>query len=210
MKTGLVCFDLDDTLIRGIHSVMLPCILNRKEKEYAVIQEQEDNGQLDYIAADYLRAELFCGLCEDEIGRHFLEIARPLKGIFETVGFLHEKGVKCLLITVGPVQVARVVCQLYGFDVCYGSDYEVVDGKFTGKIVTYLRAENKVRCLEDFCRRNCIGSSECVAVGDGVTDIPVFRHCGGSIALNACDEVKSEAGWVVDTEDLFDIVGCIG
>ncbi|EQB86250.1 hypothetical protein M918_15030 [Clostridium sp. BL8] len=32
-NTKLVCFDLDDTLIREIHSVMLPCILNGKEKK---------------------------------------------------------------------------------------------------------------------------------------------------------------------------------
>ena len=62
MKTKLVCFDLDDTLIRGIHSVMLPCILNGKEEEHAIIQEQEENGHLDYITADHMRAKLFCGL----------------------------------------------------------------------------------------------------------------------------------------------------
>ena len=43
LKTKLVCFDLDDILIRGIHSVMLPCILNGKEEEHAIIQEQEEN-----------------------------------------------------------------------------------------------------------------------------------------------------------------------
>lgn len=48
MDTRLICFDLDDTLIRDIHSVMLPCILNGKEKEHAVIQKQEESGLLDY------------------------------------------------------------------------------------------------------------------------------------------------------------------
>ena len=47
VKTKLISFDLDDTLIREIHSVMLPCILNGREKEHAVIQEQEENGVLD-------------------------------------------------------------------------------------------------------------------------------------------------------------------
>ena len=47
----LVCFDLDDTLIREIHSVMLPYILNGKEKEHSLIQEQEEKGFIDYISA---------------------------------------------------------------------------------------------------------------------------------------------------------------
>lgn len=51
-KLKLVCFDLDDTLIREIHSVMLPCILNGKEKEHSFIQEQEEKGLINYIAAD--------------------------------------------------------------------------------------------------------------------------------------------------------------
>ncbi|WP_367179361.1 hypothetical protein [Clostridium sp.] len=41
-KVKLVCFDLDDTLIREIHSVMLPCILNGKENEHSLIQKQEE------------------------------------------------------------------------------------------------------------------------------------------------------------------------
>lgn len=49
MQVKLVCFDLDDTLIREIHSVMLPCILNGKEYEHSKIQAKEDSGELDYI-----------------------------------------------------------------------------------------------------------------------------------------------------------------
>lgn len=62
MDIKLICFDLDDTLIRGCHSVMLPCILNGKAKEHALIQQKEESGELDYISADILRAELFKGL----------------------------------------------------------------------------------------------------------------------------------------------------
>ena len=65
----LACFDLDDTLIRGIHSVMFPCILNGKEKEHSIIQEREEKGEIDYISADYLRAELLKGLLERGLTR---------------------------------------------------------------------------------------------------------------------------------------------
>lgn len=50
------------------------------------------------------------------------------------------------MITVGPVQVAGVVSDIWGFDGYYGSKYEVVDGKFTGKIIGYIIAEDKVSC----------------------------------------------------------------
>jgi len=201
-KLKLVCFDLDDTLIREIHSVMLPCILNGKEKEHSFIQEQEEKGIIDYISADYLRAELLLGLEEREIAESFLEIAKPLKNIKSVVEALHKRNIKCIVITVGPKQVAKVVCDIWGFDDYFGSDYEVIEGVFTGKIHSYVGAEQKVVCLQDFCKNNDIKPEECIAVGDGLTDIPIFEYCGKSIAINSSTKVKMSAMYAVDTEDL--------
>ncbi len=206
----LVCFDLDDTLIREIHSVMLPCILNGKEKEHSLIQEQEEKGLLDYISADYLRSELLLGLEERKIAQSFLEIAKPLKNIKSVVEALHEQNIKCIVITVGPKQVAKVVCDIWGFDYYYGSDYEVVEGVFTGKILNYIGAEQKIECLQDFCSNNSIKPEECIAVGDGSTDIPIFQYCGGSIAINSSPKVQQNAMYAVDTDDLTDILKYIG
>ena len=209
MSIKLVCFDLDDTLIREIHSVMLPCILNGKEQEHVVIQEQEESGRLDYMEADYLRAQLLTGLDENEIKERFLSIAKPLRNIIETIQTLHTHAIKCIVITVGPKQVAKVVADIYGFDAYYGSDYEVINGKFTGRIVEYIKAENKVDYLKKFCIKENIQAFECIAVGDGSTDIPVFQHCLSSIAINAPERVKERATHSVDTDSLLDILSFI-
>lgn len=205
-KLKLVCFDLDDTLIREIHSVMLPCILNGKEEEHSFIQEQEERGMINYISADYLRAELLLGLEEIKIARFFFEIAKPLKNIKSVVEELHEQDIKCIVITVGPKQVAKVVCNIWGFDDYYGSDYEVVEGVFTGKILNYIEAEHKILCLQNFCKNNDIKPEECIAVGDGLTDIPIFKYCGKSIAINSSPKVQKSAMYAVDTDDLKDIL----
>lgn len=206
MNLKLVCFDLDDTLIREIHSVMLPCILNGKEKEHSLIQEEEEKGLIDYISADYRRAELLAGLEEKKIAKSFLEVARPLKNIKNVVEALHEQNIKCIVITVGPKQVAKVVHNIWGFDDYYGSEYEVIEGVFTGKIVNYINAEQKVECLWDFCKYNDIEPEECIAVGDGSTDIPMFEYCGKSIAINSSPKVRKSAMFSVDTDDLTDIL----
>jgi phosphoserine phosphatase len=205
-KLKLVCFDLDDTLIREIHSVMLPCILNGKGKEHSLIQEQEEKGMIDYKSADYLRAELLSGLEESKIAKYFLAIAKPLKNIKNVVETLHEQSIKCIVITVVPKQVAKVVCDIWGFDDYYGSDYELVDGVFTGKILNYIGAEQNISCLQDFCKNNHIKPEECLAVGDGSTDIPLFEYCRESIAINSSPKVQRSAVYVVDTDDLTDIL----
>lgn len=209
-KHKLVCFDLDDTLIREIHSVMLPCILNGKEKEHSSIQEKEETGKIDYIEADYLRAKLLFGLEESKIKHSFLEVVKPLKNIRNVIELLHSQGIKCIVITVGPKQVAKVACDIWGFDGYYGSEYEVRDGIFTGEIINYIKSENKVEYLKDFCKRNNINPEECIAVGDGSTDIPIFNFCSKSIAINASERVKEHASYAVDTDDLMDIFKYIG
>lgn len=202
----LICFDLDDTLMKDIHSVLLPCILNGKGEECRAIDKREENGELDNISADYLKAKLFTGLEESNIGSSFLKIAKPLDNIKYVVDTLHKKDILSIVITVGPLQVSKVVCELYGFDGYYGSDYEVENGVFTGRIREHICAEGKINCLEDFCRRNVITPNECVAIGDGATDIPLFKYCGKSIAINAKYEVKNKASYAVDTQDLADIL----
>lgn len=58
----LVCFDLDDTLIREIHSVMYLSILNGRLEELKEIEYHEAQGVYDWMQADYLKAELAKGL----------------------------------------------------------------------------------------------------------------------------------------------------
>ena len=204
--TKLVCFDLDDTLIRGIHSVMLLCILNGKEKEHMHIQLQEESGMLDYITADHLRAKLLVGLDESIIPKQLLNIVKPLKKIAQTVASLHSSGIKSIVITVGPKQVAKAVCDTWGFDGYYGSDYEVTDGFFSGIITRHMGDTGKVACLKDYCSYAGISSSECVAVGDGSTDIPLFEYCSKSIALNASPLVAKNAAVSISTDNLSDIL----
>ena len=67
------------------------------------------------------------------------------------------------------------------------------------------RSAFEVDCLKDFCDRAGLDSFECMAVGDGSTDIPVFDYCGRSIAINAREAVKKRATYAVNTDDLWDI-----
>lgn len=202
----LACFDLDDTLIRTVHSVMIPCMINGRAIEHDIIQQKEEKGELDYRTADYQRARLLEGLQVPKLKAGFLQYARPLKNIEETIQILKRKGISCIVVTVGPIQVAKVVADLWGFDGYYGSEYEVADGMFTGRISHYVTSEHKITCLEDYCSKTGISFEACVSIGDGATDIPVFKACGKSIAINASEAVKKESSHWVDTDDLRDIL----
>ena len=51
-----------------------------------------------------------------------------------------------------------------------------------------------------------INHEECIAVGSGTTDIPMFNFCSKSIAINAAEKVKEHANYAVNTDDLMDIL----
>ena len=122
------------------------------------------------------------------------------------VDTLHQNGILCIIVTVGPKQVAEVVSDIWDFDGSYGSDYQVTGGVFTGEINAYVRAEDKLGCLQNFCEKHDIEPKDCVAVGDGATDIPLFEYCGKSIAINYSSAVIGKATHYIKTQDLSDIL----
>ena len=202
----LVCFDLDHTLINEVHSVMLLCLLNGREKEHAIVQEQEELGIIDYKTADYQRAKLVEGLDSSLVYDGFIGLTKPLDKIADTIRTLHSRNIQSIIITVGPKQVADAARDLWGANASYGSIYETSNGHFTGKITSYIDGYGKVDCLNDYCLENNITPEECIAVGDGSTDIPLFKHCHRSIAINASPSAIQSASCSIITSDLSGIL----
>jgi phosphoserine phosphatase len=204
--TKLVCFDLDDTLIFNVHSVMFLCILNNRYEQLLDIEKRESAGEIDWITADHYKAELLAGLAVSKIQIEFDRIIKPIKNIALVVNELRKRNILSIVITSGPVQVANAIKEIYGFNGSYGSEYEVVDGVFTGKILNHIVNKGKIVCLMDFCEKNNITPNECVAVGDGSTDIPLFEYCQESIAINYSPSVAGKATHYIKTQDLSEVL----
>lgn len=209
-KYKLVCFDLDDTITREIDSVTYLCVLAGKIEESNEITTRESAGEIYWIDADYMRAELFAGLSALDLKDKLTDYLKPLKNIDVVVKSLHEKGIKCIVVTAGPKQVSEAAAQLWGFDGYYGTDYEVENGVFTGKITQHIGERGKIACLDHYCAEHGIKPEECVAVGDGLTDLPLFEYSGMSIAINYAPVAVGKATHYIRTDDLSDILQFIG
>lgn len=205
----LVCFDLDDTLIRGIHSVMYLALINNRLNELIEIEEAEARGDFSWIEADYFKAQLAEGLHLEVARREFINTVNPISNIVHVVKRLHENQIKCILITAGPQQVADIAGNCFGIDKCYGSEYEVCDGIFTGKIIKHIGDIGKIEFLNGYCSYEGITPEQCAAVGDGASDIPLFEYCKMSIAINYSPAVEGKATHYVKTDDLSSILAYI-
>lgn len=204
-----IYFDMDGTLIRNTNSVQYICTLNGRYDDLMKIEEMEDNKQITWVEADYLKSKLMQGLRKAEIKENFSREISVISGLSECLAWIKENGMKSVLITAGPIDVAYALVERFAFDAAYGSEYEVVDGIFSGKILKHLDGKGKLDGLIDFCQKNGISLDECIAIGDSASDIEVFEKCGKRIALNYSETLINKADEYVITENIIDLIDFI-
>ena len=209
--TKVVCFDLDGTLILGYDatSITLACTINGRREEMLQVEAGRMAGEYDWIAADHKKAALLKGLPVEKLMREFPLGVHPIDGIRPTVDALHQRGIRCILVTSGPVESAQSVAPLWGLDSWDGSRYGIIDGVFDGTLPGHIGDQGKIACVERFCRPLGIPFSQVTAVGDGGTDIPLFGRCGCSIAINYGPEAQGKATHYLRTSTLTDILPLI-
>lgn len=205
----LVCFDLDGTVMLRPNSLEYLCRLNHApEQILADIDRRECSGEVDWIAADYHRARLIAGLpvasVEESIEGQLLTIAN-LDRVLDT---LRSRGILTVLITSGPIEVAQAVARRFAFDHCFGSEFETSGGDavYTGRITKHLGSTGKLDCLLELCHAARITLGDCAAVGDGASDIALFRAVGMSIGINCSDDAAKFVQHEVHGHDLAAIL----
>lgn len=202
----IVCFDMDGTLITNTNSVQYLCELSGNKKEVDKIQEKEDNDEISWIEADYLKGKLIEGLKVDKINEEFDNYIDLIQGIKDVINKLKENNIKSILVTAGPIQVAEVLGNRFDFDNVYGSIYEINEGKFTGKIIKHLGDTGKLESLTSYCEKSSVSFENCIAIGDSASDIKVFEKCKKSIAINYSQKLLGLADVYLKTGNLCDVL----
>jgi len=95
----------------------------------------------------------------------------------------------------------EIVGQRLGASYAIGTKLEVVDGRYTGKIVEPLCfSENKVTLLKEFIEHKGleIDLSSSFAYSDSIFDVPLLRLAGNSVATYPDEDLRQLAehnGW---------------
>ncbi|MBE6764797.1 MAG: HAD family hydrolase [Ruminococcaceae bacterium] len=201
----LVCFDLDDTLVRGIHSMMYLAILVQKFPQFMRF-EQMRNQFPSFLHGERAKLRLAKGLEISVIEARFAKHFKQLRNIKETVDRFHSMGIKCAVISTGPEPVVAAGCRLWGMDDYAGSKCEIVDGRLTGEYIEHMSEKGKKAALMSICERLGTSPDKAIAVGDGFSDMELFKACRTSVALNPFDEnVKKETDYAFFTDDLMTV-----
>jgi phosphoserine phosphatase len=148
------------------------------------------------------------------IRRHLSSIAAKLSNIPCIGGSTRpssasESGVESILGTVTWSFAADEFRRRHGFAAVSGTEADVKDGVLTGLVKHHFDEWDKLSFVRSHCDANQIDLSQCIAVGDSRSDVPLFRAAGFSVALNATVQAREAATVALDADSLTDVLAVI-
>ncbi|MEV8565724.1 HAD-IB family phosphatase [Streptomyces sp. NPDC051322] len=176
-------FDLDGTLIRGSAA---PVEISRQLgllEEIGVLEQDLGSGRIGPPEYAVRVHALWSKLTLEHVRAAF-EAAPWLAGIREVWREIRESGEYCAVISLSPsFFVERLLG--WGAHAAHGSRFPEVP--FTRPVdpAGILSAAAKVRIADQLCTDFGVGRADCVAYGDSMSDVELFRSVPLSVAVNA-------------------------
>ena len=200
MKTKLAVFDIDGTIFRSslvielanklVDKKIFPKGLNKEIEEEYIAWVNRQGSYDNYILKvvdSYIKH--IKGVSEDTVKETAHEIIDYQKNkvyVFtrELIKKLKKENYYLLAISGAPEVIVSQFAKALEFDKYYGSRYEVIKGKFTGKIVTDT-AWTKHEILSRFIKEHKgFNLKDAVGIGDSEIDITFLELVGNPIAFN--------------------------
>ncbi|MGW5743954.1 HAD family hydrolase [Amycolatopsis sp. NPDC003861] len=194
---GLVCFDVDGTLVPGTSSCAWVAAALGHEAELVAAEAAYVAGELTNQEASVIDARGWAGHTEAEVLARLATL--PLvDGIAETVAWCRDHDLRPILTTLAWTPVGRLLAGRFEFAAYCGPVPEAEGGRYTGNVAEHLDEFGK----RDFALAQGFAPERCAAIGDSRSDLPLFAAVGTSIAFNGTPAARAVATHVVDGPDL--------
>jgi HAD superfamily hydrolase (TIGR01490 family) len=112
-----------------------------------------------------------------------------------------DLGQRVWLVTATPVELASIIAHRLGLTGALGTVAEVVDGKYTGRLVGELmHGPAKAEAVRALAEREGLDLSRCTAYSDSANDLPMLSEVGTAVAVNPDTELRAVArsrGWAI-------------
>ncbi|MDN3637635.1 phosphoserine phosphatase SerB [Simiduia curdlanivorans] len=195
-QAGLICFDMDSTLIKA------ECIdeLAREAgigEQVAAITASAMRGDIDFIESFTKRMALLNGLPETVLAgiAHKLEF---MDGAQVLINTLKARGFHTAILSGGFVYFAQYVQQRLGIDEIHANELEIIDGKVTGRVTgTVVDGKRKAELIQMLAAKRGLNMAQVIAVGDGANDLPMLGLAGLGVAIHAKPLVRASADYAI-------------
>lgn len=159
-------------------------------------QEEFRAGLISYREFCEKDARLWAGMGTGEM-EGIVERLKYTDGIGGFFSALEDRGIVACLISTGLTLLTDRISRDFNVKYSYANHLISSDGVLTGGVDIRVPNDGKGRALVSFCDSLGIEPSNVIAVGDGVSDVPMFCEAGFAIGFG---EVS------VDVEGASDVI----
>lgn len=200
-RKKLLLADMDSTIVHEESLDELAAYVGLKD-HIAAITRRAMNGELDFKAAVRERVGLLKDLSTSAIDETLARLTL-MEGAKTLVATMRANGAYAVLVSGGFTPFTRAVAALVGFQENHGNELEIVDGKLTGRVVEPIRdKDDKLATLKRLVAARGIAVEDALTVGDGANDLPMLQAAGLGIAYHARPNVRVQARFRIDHNDL--------
>jgi len=200
MLKKLAIFDIDGTIFRSSLVIELSQALvsagifpvtARKEisKEYLAWLNRKGSyeayiDKVVKIYVKYITGKKFIEV--DKIARQVIAYQKDRVYRFtrDFIKKLKKQNYLLVAISGSPSYIVAQYAKAIGFNLFFGTELEIVGGKFTGKVKSLESAYNKAKIVKDLAKKYRADLKSSVAVGDTEGDIEMLKLVGRPIAFN--------------------------
>lgn len=220
----LAIFDIDGTIFRSslvielsqalVEAGIFPIAARREiSKEYLAWLDRKGSyeayiDKVVKIYVKYITGKKFSAI--DKIARQVIvyQKDRVYRFTRDLIKKLKKENFLLVAISGSPSYIVEKYAKAIGFNLFFGTELEVVGGKFTGKVASLESAFNKAKIVKDLAKKFKATLKLSVAVGDTEGDIPMLKLVGRPIAFNPNLQLAKAArrkGWevVVERKDVM-------
>jgi HAD superfamily hydrolase (TIGR01490 family) len=126
---------------------------------------------------------------------------RIYPGMRKVIDAHHTAGDRTYLVTAAPRDLAEEIATYLGMDGALGSEAELVDGVYTGRMLgPVLHGPAKLEAVRQLAAEQGFDLRECSAYSDSVNDRPLLEGVGHPVAVNpdhTLRQLAAERGWPV-------------
>ncbi|MEE1617422.1 phosphoserine phosphatase SerB [Brachybacterium sp. J153] len=201
--TGLLVSDVDSTFLTQevIELVAEHAGVRDRVEE---ITTAAMRGELDFSQSLRARVALLEGL-EESVLAEVRAVLVPTPGALELMARARAAGWVTALVSGGFHEIIDPLAAETGIDHVLANRFEIVDGRFTGKVSgPIIDGEAKRRTLLELAERYGLPRERVVAMGDGANDRLMVEEAGTGIAFRAKPALREAADVILDGESLLD------
>ncbi|MBI0407447.1 MAG: phosphoserine phosphatase SerB [Nitrosomonadaceae bacterium] len=203
---GLVAIDMDSTLVNA-ESIDEVADMHGIKSQVAKITASAMRGEIEFSEGFRQRVTLLKGLNQGVLEKVYDERIKLNSGAERMLREMKLMGIKIILISGGFSFFTDRLKKKLGLDYAFANRIEIVNGKFTGKVLgEIIDAQKKSEILRNICKELNLRKNQSIAIGDGANDLQMLAEAGVSIAYHAKPIIQRNATHIINYVGLDGII----